>query len=130
MKLLLMERFQLLQILPMEGSRLTGKIVSEFIKKLQPNVEEMKRCQIKEGGQIYVEPHTKRPIRVPEGQVMYEREKDKPTEIEINDIILDIIKKTFKQMDETKKLPLYLNNLYDRFMEPEVEKSHSKAKRK
>ena len=130
MKLSINERFSLLNIIPRENSRVIGKIVADFINDLQLSAEEYVKHGVKEEGQFFQANKMKPPVLVPAGQVMWNPEGDKGKEIVIDAVILDIIQKQFKQLDENKRLPIGLHDLYDRFMGAKAESKKKKKRSK
>jgi hypothetical protein len=128
MKFTLTERFQLLGILPEQGTRITGKIIMDFVRELQPSVNEYEEYGIKEEGEWYQAPDKKTPpYKVPQGQVRWDGTINHLKDIEVNDVILDIIVKSLKTLDERKTLPFSLHVLYDRFItNPEPQKKKRK----
>lgn len=128
MKLSLNERFQLLNLIPRENSRVIGKIIADFINDLQLSPEEYIKYGVKEEGQFFQADKTKPPVKVPAGQVMWNPAGDKGKDVVVDAVILDIIQKQFKLMDDNKKLPLDLHGLYDRFMEAKAETKAKKRK--
>ena len=94
------DRVTLLRIIPFpkEGGRLAFKLVNDFIEELSFSPKDFKDFKLVEKDR----------------QVSWKSSKDK--EIEVEDVILEIIKNTLKQLDKEEKLDRYSYLLYERFI--------------
>jgi len=101
MKLNVLERLTLLQILPPEGNFVTLKIVRDLTSILAMTEKEYKDFDIKQEG----------------GQIKWNLKGNQEKEIEIGEKATDIIKEALKKLDETKKLEQRHFSLYEKFME-------------
>ena len=99
MKLSVIERITLMQILPKEGSHITFKILIELKSALSFNEKEIREFGMTEG----------------DGRLHWKKSVDK--EIPIGEKATDIIVSTLKKLDETHKLSEQTNHLYGRFIE-------------
>jgi len=104
MQLNLFERIVLQQILPVEGSYATLKIVSDLRMALAPSEEEFKEYAI-----------------VEESNKVSWNEKGKVSkDIPVGDKAKDVVRKTLKRLDELGKLEDKHVSLYEKFCKDEV----------
>lgn len=101
MKLSVLERLTLLQILPPEGNFVTLKIVRDLTGILAMNEKEYKEFNIQQKGK----------------QITWNLKGSQEKEIEIGEKATDIIREALKKLDETKKLEQRHLSLYEKFME-------------
>jgi len=100
MKLNLMERITILQILPKEGSFATLKITRELQDKLGMSENEYKEFGIEELN----------------GQIKWNEKGKEEREIEIGEKAMDIISEELKNLDKDKKLNPNQISLYEKFV--------------
>jgi hypothetical protein len=98
MKLNVLERITLLQVLPREGSYITFKILMDLKAKLAFNEKEIKDCGIDEK----------------EGRVTWKKSMDK--EIEIGEKAFDIVQETLKKIDKEGKINEQTFILFEKFI--------------
>jgi len=103
MKLSIMERIQLLQILPAEGDFLTLKIVRVLRESLSFSEKEHQEFEIKPDGAM----------------IVWNPEKAREKDVEIGPKAHLLIADTLKELDKQKKLMLALIELYEKFVETE-----------
>jgi len=99
MKLSVLERIMLLDILPQQGDYTTLKIVRKLRESLSFDDEEHKEYQFRQEG----------------GSVFWEKEGDK--EITIGEKAEDIIIEALKKLNDDKKLKQDQFTLYEKFVE-------------
>ena len=98
MNLKVLERIQLLGVLPTESDFSTLKIVRSLQNDLSFSEEE-----IKETG-----------LTLKDNQYRWKKEVEK--DVQIGDKGNDIIKNSFKKLNEQKKVPMSMFNLYEKFI--------------
>ena len=101
MQLGVFDRLILLNILPKEGDFTTLKIVRKLREDLSFTEAEHKALQFQQE----------------EGNVKWQSEADKLTEIAIGEKAMDIIKDVLKKLDKDKKLSEQHYNIYEKFVE-------------
>jgi len=99
MKLSILDRLVLLNVLPKEGQVTTLKIVRKLQEDLSFSEEEHKRLN----------------FRQEEDRLVWNDEEDK--EIEIGERATDIIKSALRTLNDQGKLHIDAVDIYDRFME-------------
>jgi len=101
MKLTILERILLLQILPTEGDLITLKVIRDLQNVLGFSEADYKKYKIEqENGQIT--------WNIEEGR--------KEVELKVGEKAQDIIKESFQKLDKEKKLEAKHINLYERFV--------------
>ena len=100
MKLNLMERLVVLQILPQEGNFATLKIVRKLQETLSPSEEEFKEFEIKQDGD----------------QVRWNPKGLEEREIELGDKAKEIVAEALKKLDKDNKLTPQLMLVYEKFV--------------
>lgn len=101
MRLFVLERLMLQDILPREGSVTTLRIVRDLRHELGFSEEELKRMEIKEEG----------------GGVYWNTRADEGKEIAIGEVAHDIIARRLREMDEKGSLKEQHLSLYERFVD-------------
>ena len=101
MKLTVIERLTLLQILPQEGNFLTIKVVRDLTSVLAMNEKEFKEFEIKQTGE----------------QVTWNLKGNQERAVEIGEKATDIIVEALKRLDEQKKLEQRHLSLYEKFVD-------------
>lgn len=99
MLLEVVERFNLLGILPKEGNILTMKLVQGLSDLLGFDEDEQKAINFKQE----------------EGRVTWDP-KVKPQELDIGELAHDVIRDALKKLSDEQKLPLNLVALFDKFV--------------
>lgn len=99
MKLSILDRLVLLNVLPKEGQVTTLKIVRKLQEDLSFSEEEHKRLN----------------FRQEEDRLVWNDEEDK--EIEIGEKATDVIKSALRTLNDQGKLHIDAVDIYDRFME-------------
>ena len=101
MKLTILERILLLQILPKEGDFITLKVIRELQDVLGFSEADYKKYKIKQEG----------------GSITWDVEAGKKeVEIAVGEKAQEIIKEAFEKLDQEKKLEQKHFNLYERFV--------------
>ena len=100
MKLSIIERVGLLQILPQQGTFVTLKIIHDLQNTLGFTESELKKDNIQQ---------------TPDGRITWDSNSDK--EIHVGETAKSIIKEALKGLDERKELQQQHFSLYKRFME-------------
>jgi len=100
MKLNLIERLQLLQILPKEGTFVTLKIVKTLLGNVSVGEKEFKEFDIKQTGE----------------QLTWNEKGNEEREIEIGEKAMDIVADTLKKVDKEGKLNNNMLSLYEKFV--------------
>lgn len=103
MKLSIMERIQLLSVLPAEGNAVTLRIVSDLRRDLSFSEKELK------DGEIKTDPENNR--------VMWNNNADVVKDVKVGDTARGVIVDAMKKLDTEKKLNLALLPLYEKFMQ-------------
>lgn len=98
MKLNVLERLNLLDILPKQGDYTTLKIVRKLRETLSFSEEEHKKYQ----------------FRQEEGRLFWENDDEK--DVHIGEMAMDMIQKALKKLDEDKKLTEEQFTLYEKFI--------------
>lgn len=102
MKLNIVDRLVLMQILPQQGNAKTLKLVKEFHGFLGLSDEELKDFEVKQDAKT--------------GRINWNVEKEKDKEVEINKKINDLIVKSFERMNNEEKLPMEYLEVYEKFI--------------
>ena len=100
MKLNLIERLKVLQILPTEGNFITLNIVQKLKESLAPTEEEFKEFEIVENA----------------GNISWNEKGRIYKEIELGEKATDIIKEALKKLDEENKLTEFHISVYKKFI--------------
>lgn len=101
MKLTLLERLNLLNIMPEEGDLRTMRTIHRLRMDLAPTEQDVKAWEIvSEGNQIH-----------------WNAKKDTTAEIQVGELGREIILERFKELDSQKKITLQMIPLYERFLE-------------
>jgi len=100
MKLILLERLKLLELLPAEGSYATATIIEKLKLSLAPTEEEYKKFGIVEK----------------DGNTSWNENGKEEVEIEIGEKATDIIVEALKKLDEEKKITKFHISVYKKFM--------------
>lgn len=100
MKLNILERVVLLQLLPQQGSFVTLKIVNDLQNVLGFTEDELKKNNIKEV----------------DGRITWDENRDK--EITIGEKATELIAEALRELDEEKKLQSQHYTLYEKFVKP------------
>lgn len=100
MILTIMDRLQLLQLLPEKGDLLTLRIIREAKESLSFSDEDHKEIGFT----------TKE-----DGNVVWELEKDPNKDIELSQHAFDMIKDELKRLNDTKELTLSQLEIYEKF---------------
>ena len=103
MKLNIIERIQLLGLLPAEGNAVTLRVVNELRQDLSFSEKEIKDAKI-----ITDEK---------QGRVTWDDSAAVIKDVKIGDTARGIIKEALKKLDDEKKLTLAVMPVYERFME-------------
>jgi hypothetical protein len=108
MKLGVLERIRLMEILPLESNYITFRILTDLKKSLSFTEEEMKELKMK---QIFKGDGT--------GQVEWDVVKEKPVEIPMGEQANIIIKSALKKIDAEGKVNEGNMSLFEKFL-PEI----------
>jgi len=100
MKLNILERFTILQILPKEGNFVTLNIVRDLQKSLAPSEEEFKEFEIKQVGE----------------QTTWNEKGIVDKEIKIGEKSTDIIIEALEKLDKENKLTPQHMSVYEKFI--------------
>ena len=100
MKLILLERLKLLEMLPAEGSFVTLNIVNKLRESLAPTEAELKEFELVEK----------------DGQLTWNEKGREEREIEVGEKATDIIVKALKQLDSEGKLTAHHLSIYEKFV--------------
>jgi len=100
MKLILLERLKILQILPAEGNFITLNIVQKLREALSPTEKEFKDFEIVDK----------------DGQISWNEKGREEIEIEIGEKATDIIVEALKKLDEEGKLTAHHLSIYNKFV--------------
>ena len=100
MKLILLERLKILQILPAEGNFITLNIVQKLRESLSPTEKEFKDFEIVDK----------------DGQISWNEKGREEIEIEIGEKATDIIVEALKKLDEEGKLTAHHLSIYNKFV--------------
>ena len=101
MKLNVIERLTLLQILPQEGNFVTLKVLRDLTSVLGMNEKEFKEFEIKQTGE----------------QVTWNPKGNEERAVEIGEKATDLIVEALKRLDEQKKLAQRHLTLYEKFVD-------------
>lgn len=107
MRLFVLERLMLLDILPTQGSFTTLRIVRDLQSELSFSEEEHERLELHEE----------------DGKVFWRMERDEGKEVSIGETAHEIIVQRLRELDEKGKLKAQQLPVYERFVlgeEPEV----------
>lgn len=102
MKLEIVERIQLLNLLPAEGNAITLRIVSELRQELSFAEKEIKDANIQTDTE--------------NGRITWGNEAVVVKDVKIGDTATGIITDALKKLDDEKKLTLAVMPVYERFM--------------
>jgi hypothetical protein len=100
MKLNLLERIMILNVLPKESNFITLRIVKDLEKSLSFTEEEIKEYSIKQEGQ----------------NINWNIEGNVEKEIQIGEKATDIIVESLKKLNEQNKLTMQFFSTYDKFI--------------
>lgn len=100
MKLNLMERFIILQILPQNGNFVTLNIIRKLQEQLAPSEDDIKNCEI-----VMTDTQTK-----------WNKKGLEEVEIHIGEKASDIIIDALKKLDEENKLTTQHLSIYEKFI--------------
>lgn len=103
MKLGIVERIQLLNLLPAEGNVITLRIVNELRADLSFSEREVKASNIQTDAE--------------NGRVTWDDTANLLKDVKIGDTARGLIKEALKKLDDEKKLNLAVLPVYERFME-------------
>jgi len=125
MILSLLERIQILNLLPKDGNRMTNGLIEDLKKNLFIAKEEMDATGYVESGSVFMD-SVKGPTFVPFGpngeiRSKWDESKEVSKEVEIIPWIMNKLVEKLKELEKTEKLPIYLDPLYDRFVMKEGE---------
>lgn len=101
MKLSIVERIQLIGLLPAEGNAVTLRIVSDLRNDLGFSEKEIQEAEIKQD--------------VENNRVLWNSKADLVKDVKIGDTARGVIKDALTKMDNEKKLTLAIMPLYERF---------------
>ena len=101
MKLNLLERIMILNILPKEANFTTLKIMNKLKESVAPSEEEYKEFEIKQS----------------ESGITWNLKGNEEVEIPIGEKATDVIVESLKELDKNKKLTQELFGLYEKFIE-------------
>lgn len=107
LKLNILERISLLNVLPHEGSIITLRIMRELQSKLSFTEEELKKYKMKN-------------TQSPDGRTTITWDEDfslKETDIEIGEAATGIIVNELKKLDSQNRLRMEMLSLYEKFVE-------------
>lgn len=99
MKLNVLERITLMQILPQEGTYASYKIFTDLRAQLSFNEEEYKRFGMHET----------------QGQITWQKSEDR--DFLFGEKAISIIQESLKKLDEAGKITLQTSTLYEKFVE-------------
>jgi len=102
-KLNIIERIQLLGLLPAEGNAVTLRVVNELRQDLSFSEKEIKDANIQADQK--------------QGRVTWDDSAAVVKDVKIGDTGRGIIKEALKKLDDEKKLTLAVMPVYERFME-------------
>ena len=105
MTLSIIERIQLLNLLPTEGNIVTLRIINDVRRDLSFSEKEIKAFEIKNN------PET--------GQIKWNPKKTKAKEIAVGDATKQIVVDVLKKLDSDKKLTNMHIPLWDKFVQPQ-----------
>jgi hypothetical protein len=100
MKLGIIERVHLLNIIPRKGTILENKVIMTLLNKVEFDAKELKEYDLKS---------------TEDGKISWNPEKVKEIEVSFLEAEVDMIKKAFKDLDGKKEVPLYLMPLIEKF---------------
>ena len=100
-KLMFLDRMILMSVLPEKGTFVTLKIIRKLREALSPSAAEVKKLAVKEN---------------PNGSVNWNPEKDNGITVEIDDLALDLIKKSLKELDSKGDLTNDHLTIYEMFI--------------
>ena len=102
-KLAIVERIQLLNLLPAEGNAITLRVVNELRQELSFSEREIKDANIQNDAET--------------GRVTWKDDAKLIKDVKVGDTANGIIKEALKKLDDEKKLTLAVMPVYERFME-------------
>ena len=106
MKLNIMERLMLLNMLPQKGDIVTLRTVNEYMQKIGLNEEEIKLYEI---------------VQQEDGRIKWNSKyNDRTVDISFGDIITNIIANELKEVDKKKELTGNHMSLYEKFVEGKI----------
>ena len=100
MKLNLLERFTVLQILPQKGNFATLNIVRKLQEALAPSEEEFKKYEIKQDGD----------------QTKWNKKGLEEVEIQLGEKAIEIVVSTLKELDKENTLTPQHLTIYEKFV--------------
>ena len=103
MKLSIVERIQLIGLLPGEGNAVTLRIVNDLRNDLSFSEKEIKEAEIRQD--------------VENNRVAWNGARDLVKDVKIGDTARGVIVDALKKMDDEKKLTLAIMPVYERFMQ-------------
>jgi len=115
MKLNLMERFTVLQILPTEGNFATLNIVRKLQEALAPTEDEYTEFGIKGPGEEFIEEDGTVTI-IPEDKTRWNTVGAEEREIEVGEKASDIVVEALNKLDKEKKLTPQHLTVYEKFV--------------
>jgi len=107
-KLDIMERVVLFNLLPKEGNFMTLKVLRQAKEKIGLDPKELKDCKVKQDPE--------------KGTLTWDADKDPHKEIEFNREVKKIIVDTLEKMDKDGKLSDQHISLYEKFVEEKIDK--------
>lgn len=110
MKLNILERISLLNVIPREGNALTLRIIRDLQSKLSFSEEELKEFGIKNS-------------KTPDGRISIDWDEDiiGEVDIEIGEMATTVIKKELTKLDKQNLLKMEALTLYEKFVEGKIE---------
>lgn len=100
MKLNVLERVHLLNIVPRKGSIIENKAIMSLLTKIEFDGNELKEYELKS---------------TPDGKITWNQDKSKDIELTFIETEIDMIKKAINEMDSKKEVPLNLMPLIEKF---------------
>lgn len=115
MLLSMLERSQILNLLPQEGKREVHRLLDDLTRELQFNKEEMEVTRYTEAGYPFQDSDGRVSL-VPEGMSMWDSTKDVPKDVEIVPLLMEKIVKQLSILESQERLPRSMGALYDRLV--------------
>ncbi len=100
MKLNIIERLTIMQILPQQGNSKTLKLVKDFQGIIGLSQEELKKYEV---------------VQKEAGRITWNVEKEESKEITIDKPLMDIIVKQFEKLNNEERLPMEYLEVYNKF---------------